>query len=255
MSRPRLFLTAELPVGSPCLLPLSLEDSKHVGRVLRVAPGEELDVVAPSGAAWRVRVSNVSRTGVSAEPLEQLPPPWRPSITLIQGVAKGEKMDSIVRQAVEVGAVAIVPVVTSRTVVRLDATKRLDKGQRWRRVAESAAKQAGREAVPPVADPVDFDDAVARLGSYDATIVLWEDAAGTLLSSAVRPLFARDREASVALVIGPEGGLSADEVARLESVGTITATLGPSIMRTETAAIVALGIAVSSALEMDAGAR
>jgi len=130
MSRARFFMTKELPAAASFAIPLSDEDAKHASRVLRVSPGEELEVVAPSGATWLVSVLDVTREAVIAGAARPLPPVWHPRVTLFQGVAKGEKMDAIVRQAVEVGASEIVPVVTSRTVVRLDERKRIERGER-----------------------------------------------------------------------------------------------------------------------------
>jgi len=250
MSRARFFLTGEPDFGgaTAVALPLSAQDLRHASRVLRIGPGEEIDVVAPSGAAWRVHVTEVAGDAVLASPLDRLAQVLHPRITLFQGVAKGDKMDTIVRQAVEVGAAEIVPVTTSRTVVRLDERKRSERGERWRRVAEAAAKQARRDAVPAVIDPVGFSEAVALLGGYDAAFVLWEDHTGRLLSAALRTVDMCETS-RVALFVGPEGGLAADEVSQLEAAGAVTVSLGPSILRTETAAVVALGLAVAVAGE------
>jgi len=250
MSRARFFLTDEPAFAQEArvALPLSAADARHAARVLRIAAGEEIDVVAPSGTGWRVRVTEVDGDGVVGWPVERLPQVSYPRITLFQGVAKGDKMDTIVRQAVEVGAAQVVPVMTARTVVRLDQSKRAERGTRWRRVAEAAAKQARREAVPHISDPVGMSEALGLLGDNDVALVLWEDHEGRLLSSALRTLV-KSPTARIALFVGPEGGLAADEVALLESAGAVTVTLGPSILRTETAAVVALGLAVAAATE------
>ncbi len=250
MSRARFFLTGEPEfdeaVDSP--LPLTTADARHAARVLRIDTGEHIDVVAPSGRGWRVEVTDVVDGSIRGRVVEPLPAAHRASITLFQGVAKGEKMDSIVRQAVEVGAVAVVPVMTSRTIVRLDPRKRAERGERWRRIAESAAKQARRETVPAVSDPVDLAEAVALLGGYDRVLVLWEDRVGHHILPELREAFANPR-VRLALFVGPEGGLSVDEVSSLESLGARSVSLGPSVLRTETAAVVALGLAAAVGLE------
>lgn len=251
MSRSRFFLSAELDEGSPVRLSLSDEDLHHAVRVLRLAPGEEIDVVAPSGAAWRTRVVESSGDGVLVDRIEPVAASWHPKVGLFQGVAKGEKMDTIVRQAVEVGALEIVPVLTSRSVVRFDKEKADAKVQRWRRVARSAAEQARRESVPDVADPVTFPEALERLRTYDGTLVLWEDHRGRLLSAAART-WVDTPDARIALFVGPEGGLSAEEIEALVSEGALVTSLGPSILRTETAAIVALGLAMAAMQEAGA---
>lgn len=243
MSLHRFFLTGPLPTTAVEPLPLSDADSRHAASVLRITPGEEIEVVEPGGQAWRVRVTLAGARAMHAERIEALATHERPDVTLFQGVAKGEKMDGVVRQAVEVGAEAIVPVFTSRTVVRLVGRKALERTERWRRVAASAAKQAHRERVPGVADPVDLRRALELLRAFDCAIVLWEEHEGCGISQALASC-ALDPGARIALVVGPEGGLSAEEVSALREAGAVTASLGPDILRTETAAVVALALAI-----------
>lgn len=242
MSAHRFFLTAPLDaeVGHRAQLPLAAEDLHHAADVLRIKPGEEIEVVEPdASAAWRVRVAALSRTAASGEVLEVLERVYQPRVTLVQGIAKGEKMDAIVRQAVEVGADKIVPVLTSRSVVRLDGRKRAERGERWRRIAKSAAEQAHRFEVPEVDDPAPLVDVVPLLAGYDEVLVAWEDATGAGIAAATHAVAARP-DVRVALVVGPEGGLAAEEVAALERIGATTVSLGSTILRTETAALVAL---------------
>jgi 16S rRNA (uracil1498-N3)-methyltransferase len=243
----RFFLAGPLPnvPGEP--LPLSLDDAHHAVRVLRVRPGELIEVVEPTGGALRAEVVSADDAGVVATVLGPVEvESWAlPNVTLFQGVAKGDKMDDIVRQAVEVGAEAIVPVMTARTIVRLDADKRLARGERWQRIAKSAAEQAKRASVPRVAAPVSLAEALGLLSGYDRTVVLWEDSCDAGLAETLADL--RDQaDARVALVVGPEGGLGAEEVSLLRERGAVVATLGPSVMRTETAAVVALALAIAA---------
>jgi 16S rRNA (uracil1498-N3)-methyltransferase len=192
-----------------------------------------------------VRVTQAGAAGVWATTVEELAAAAQPHVTLFQGVAKGEKMDSIVRQAVEIGAEQIVPVLTSRSVVQLDARKRSLRTERWRRVAEAAAKQAKRSAIPDVAEAVKLRDAIGMLADFDGAVVLWEECEGPGIEAAVTRC-AREPNSRIALIVGPEGGLSAEEVDALGAIGAIPATLGPTILRTETAAVVALALAISA---------
>ncbi|HET6352290.1 MAG TPA: 16S rRNA (uracil(1498)-N(3))-methyltransferase [Coriobacteriia bacterium] len=244
MSAPRFFLTDALPKGEGAVVaPLAAEDLHHARSVLRIAAGEEVELIEPGGGGWRTRVTAVSADCLEVEPLEQLELRFHPRITLVQGVAKGEKMDAIVRQAVEVGAVEIVPVFFERSVVKLDAKKRADRGTRWRRIAKSAAEQSHRDSVPVVHDPATLEEALPIIAAHDGVIVVWEEARGQGLAAGVAS-WATEPGVRVALVVGPEGGLSATEVARLEELGAVPVTLGATILRTETAAIVALALAV-----------
>jgi 16S rRNA (uracil1498-N3)-methyltransferase len=245
MSAHRFFLTGPLARDDARLLPLSESDAHHAVNVLRLRAGEVIDVVEPDTHVWRVRVEETGPDGVRASVIEPVALAPQPRVTLFQGVAKGEKMDLIVRQAVEVGAEQIVPVLTARSVVQLDARKRSLRTERWRRVAEAAAKQAKRVVIPRIADAVNLRDALPMLSDYDAVIVLWEECVDVGIEAAIGAR-ASSEDARIALVVGPEGGLSAEEVESLRTIGAISATLGPSILRTETAAVVALALAVSA---------
>jgi 16S rRNA (uracil1498-N3)-methyltransferase len=245
MSAHRFFLTEPLAAGAESLFALSAADVHHAVDVLRLRVGEQIDVVEPGARVWRVAVTQLGADGVRGSVLREIPVVASPHVTLFQGVAKGEKMEAIVRQATEVGAERIVPVLTARSVVQLDARKRVDRGERWRRVAQAAAKQAKRTSVPGVADPITLSEAGGELAGYDGIIVVWEECPGTGpgIDAAVRSI-APGPDSRIAIVVGPEGGLTAEEVEALQALGAVSATLGPTILRTETAAVVALSLAV-----------
>jgi 16S rRNA (uracil1498-N3)-methyltransferase len=245
MSAHRFFLIAELRQGGVHTLPLAEADVHHAADVLRLREGETIEVVGPDSRVWTVKVAAATRAGVRGEVQAEIAVDALPRVTLFQGVAKGDKMDDIVRQAVEVGAEAIVPILTARCVVQLDARKRASRGERWRRVAEAAAKQSKRVVVPEVLDPVRLRDALPLLADFDAAVVLWEESRGSGLREALCGCV-ESSDARVAVIVGPEGGLAAEEVSALEAVGVTTASLGPTIMRTETAAVVAVALAIEA---------
>lgn len=249
MSPHRFFLTEPWAQNDADLLPLSADDLHHAVRVVRIAAGEEFEVVEPDGVGvWKVEAISATSAGIRARRIERIGPlaggPPTPHIALFQGVAKGDKMDGIVRQAVELGVSEVVGVLTSRTVVRLDEGKREQRGIRWRRIAKSAAEQSRRASVPHIADPVEFAEALSLLAAYDGVVVLWEDHSGQGIAEALAPWLG-DSSARIALMVGPEGGLSAEEVAALvDATGARVVSLGPTILRTETAALVALALAL-----------
>lgn len=246
MSRHRFFLSGPLTaphVGAVVVAPLTAEDTRHAIKALRLRVAEEIDLVEPEGAVWRTSVSGVGGDSLTVEVLERLAVPQEPDVTLIFGVLKGSKNDDVVEGAVEVGVTAMQPVQFERSIVRLDAAKSAERGDRWRRVALAAAKQSKRARVPAVADPVDVVDLVELLSAYDAALVAWEDADGAGIATRLTHL-ALSADARVAVVVGPEGGLSADEVSILQAAGALTCTLGPTILRAETAGVVATALVV-----------
>lgn len=240
MSAHRFFLTGPLPEGGE--LPLSAEDAHHLRTVLRLTEGDEIVVVGTDARAALVRLTGVS-ADITAERIADVPAPFLPHVTLIQGVCKGEKMDLVVRQATELGVERVVPMQTSRGVVRLDAHKREQRRERWQRIASEAAKQSQQVRVPvvaPVTDLVDIEDALAGTGHI---LVCWEETSGTGIAAA---LDARAAAASdtVAVIVGPEGGFSAEEVDTLVAYGAVPVTLGETVLRTETAGTVAAALAI-----------
>ncbi len=167
------------------------------------------------------------------------------AITLAQSVPKGDKMDAIVRAATELGVARVVPIVTARTIVRLDDARASDRVRRWRRVAIEATKQCGRAVVPEVEPPRRLVDFVASAGADGLRLCLWEGATRAL--GAV--LDAGERSPVLATVlIGPEGGFAEEEVGLVSTHGFVLASLGPRVLRTETA-----GPAVIAALQLRFG--
>lgn len=252
MSRHRFFLEDELPaaIGAEAVLvPLSAGDLHHAVAVLRVRAGEELDLVTPAGRVWRVSVRSATPEALTAHVADEMLDPGAlaaPRVTLVFGVAKGSKNDDIIEGAVEVGVAQVLPVLTARSIVKLDAEKRAERGDRWRRVALASAKQSRRASVPDVRDPVMLSEVVPLLECYDLVLVAWEEASAgsrgvreAITSSGGLPTAAR-----VAVVVGPEGGLAQEEIAVLDRVGAVTVTLGSTILRAETAAVVAAALVI-----------
>lgn len=249
MSLPHFFLDDQVLADEgdgPFPLRLAPDDAKHA-RVLRLSPGEhvavvdaardyfECEIVAFDDAVPLVRVAQ--RFGAAEE---------GPSVLLVQGLAKGDKMEMVVRHATEVGVAGFVPLACERSVVKLDARKAAAKTERWRSIAKSAAMQSGRRDVPEVAEPVALEDACVLLAGATTVLVCWEEAPGTAF---IEDALARGLaicgtpalNARVAVVVGPEGGLTAREVDALLACNPRASlvTLGSTILRTETAGIVA----------------
>lgn len=235
----------ELEAESCFALRLSPEDAKHA-RVLRLEPGEHLSVVDAAHDYFECEVVSTDGDIVVRIAQKLDAPEDGPTVVLAQGLAKGDKMDDIVRHATEVGVSGFVPLACSRSVVKFDAKKAAAKTQRWQTIARSAAMQAGRTLVPEVSEPVSIAQAADLFAEATAVLVCWEECPATstiasALGSAFEECGVRDvRDARIVVVVGPEGGLSASEVEALTAGRRAwPVTLGPSILRTETAGVVA----------------
>ena len=216
------------------------DETRHLVRVLRLGPGDVVTAADGRGRAWEVRIVTLGDTATGAIVGAVSPAAESPvAISLVQGVPKGDRMETIVRATTELGVARILPALTERTVVRLDAARWRDRARRWQRVAREATKQCGRAVVPAVEAPKTLAEWIASDEPADLRLCLWE-VEGEPLRRVLERLGDRARSATV--IVGPEGGLTRDEVARAGAAGYVPVTLGGRILRTETAgpAIVAL---------------
>ncbi|MDR7556157.1 MAG: RsmE family RNA methyltransferase [Armatimonadota bacterium] len=224
---PRRFYVAPGSLPAP-LITFGPREAHHIARVLRLRPGTRIVVF---DGACEVDAELVSTTGgvVTARPLGPVRPIVRPvALTLLQGLPRGPKMDVIVRMATELGVAAIRPVLTTRAAPEPGAAR----VERWRRIAREAARQCGRGDVPAVEAPAPLAQALAALGPVDLLVVPWERARRPLGAVVAGRAFA-----AAAVLVGPEGGLAADEVAAAEAAGGEAVSLGPLVLRTETAGL------------------
>ena len=224
------------------------DESRHLARVLRLRAGDTVVAADGTGREYTVRLETVGdeATGtVLAVGANEHESPVR--ITLLQSVPKGDKMESIVRASTELGVARIVPVLTARTIVTLDAGRWRERARRWQRIAKEAAKQCGRAVVPAVDVPRLLGE-VLELGEVaDLRLCLWEGARGAAAGQGEGPprLLGKTLAASlpptlpggsrIALLIGPEGGLALEEVENARARGWAIVGAGPRILRTETA--------------------
>lgn len=231
-------------------LMVSGDDLKHL-RVLRVEPGEHVAVVDASSDYFECEFVDLSGELPLVRICGHLDAPLRPKVTLVQGLAKGDKMDEVIRHATELGVSAFMPLQAKRSVMKVDQKKLPKKLARWRAIAKSAAQQSGQPFVPEVLEPVSAPQAAKNLAGATCILVCWEEAPSVLgmgdaLSDALSHAGVASCEAHVAVVVGPEGGLTEDEVSSFVDgcSGGRLVSLGPSILRTETAGIVAPALAL-----------
>jgi 16S rRNA (uracil1498-N3)-methyltransferase len=230
----RVYVEEKLAAGKSCVVEGSA--ANHIMRVLRLRDGDALTLFDGHGGEYSARIAAFRRDSVQVEVQEHrdVERESRLDLTLAQGISRGERMDWVMQKATELGVTRIVPVITERTVVKLDERQSARKVEHWRAIVIAACEQSGRNRVPEVTTPCAFHE------------VLREDArAGRkLLLSPIGSLNARDLAltGSATLLVGPEGGLSPDEHDLAIGAGFEQVRMGPRILRTETAAIAALTI-------------
>ncbi len=248
------------------------EDLHHLGKVLRGRPGMEIDI--SDGDCWEYKtvleeltedcatLKIIDKQKFATEPVTR--------VTLYQGIPKAAKMETVIQKTVEMGVDTIVPVFMERTVVveKGNFGKKLD---RWQKISAEAVKQCKRGIIPRVTESYDFDRMLAELADYDMVICPYENEEGLTIKDYLRgaaaagksgrdvppdgPAAGQEGDKSAAasscpapqarrigLIIGPEGGFSDGEVARLKAAGAATVTLGKTILRTETAGLAALAM-------------
>lgn len=211
-------------------------DAAHIAKSLRMKPGEALVVCDTRGYDYYCKISAVSPGAVALAVEEKRKTASEPSIftTLFVCLPKGDKMDGIIKQAVELGVCEIVPVLSSRCVARPDAQAAEKKRLRYQKIAAEAAGQSGRGILPAVCPFVTLKAAAAALKQYDHALFFYE--AGGAPVDAL-PFTAGEK---IALLTGCEGGFAAAEAALLQNSGAKAVTLGPRILRAETAPAAAL---------------
>ncbi len=229
----------DAPMAPDALIDLPEATAGHLLRVLRLGEGDACVLFNGDGADYHAVLQQVGKRGASARIVERRAlrneSPLR--VTLAQAVARGEKMDWILQKATELGVAAIAPIVTERTEVRLDGERSEKRLAHWRGVIASACEQSGRARLPTLSPPTALATYAAGLGA-DCKLLLDPEADAGIDRLPLRG------DSTVALVVGPEGGLSERDLAALRAAGFQSVRLGPRILRTETA-----GLAVIAALQ------
>ena len=223
---------------------ISGQDAKHLAKVLRLQAGERVKVLDGSGKAYLVNLLTVGQSeviGMIEKVEDHLDMESPIKVNLIQGLPKQGKMELIVQKCTELGVHAIYPVETERTVVKLADNKGRDKADRWQKVAVEAVKQCGRSKVPQIAEPRSLKALLRNLPQDKPLLLLWEGERTQGLKKQLTDwIESRRIPEELFVLIGPEGGFSQDEVSFIQQQGGQTVTIGPRILRTETAGMAVL---------------
>lgn len=234
MRIPRIFTDSPLAVGSQC----QLDDNaaNHVGRVLRMQAGQALLLFNGDGQDYHATITEAGKKHVLVAVTEaaenETESPLR--VVLAQTLSKGDRMDYAVQKAVEMGVSEIVPLTTERCDVKLKGDREDKRLRHWQQVAISAAEQCGRARVPEIQPVMTVQQWLEHARACDLRLVLHH--------RTERSLNTLEKPSSIALMIGPEGGLTAEEIALAEDNGFLPVALGPRVLRTETAPVAAIAL-------------
>ena len=236
---PRFFVAKGNILGNSILI--VGDDVNHIKNVLRCRIGDKLIVCDGERNDYTVEIAGfekdcvrtiiIEHAGNAAEP--------RTDITLFQCIPKHDKLDFIIQKGIELGVNRIVPVISERTIIKIEnEADRAKKASRWRKIALEAAKQCDRGIIPEISLPISLGNAFNNAGSYDLCIIPYEKDRGNRLKFHIN----KGSGGKIALFIGPEGGFTETEIQTAQKSGISPVTLGPRILRTETAAIAVLSI-------------
>ena len=234
----RIFLSPQQFQGETALI--SGSDHLHLARVMRARVGESVLLLDGQGGAFRATVETIGKSETTAriaEAVVMLPEP-PVFLTVAQSLSKGDKFEQVIQHGTEAGASAFVPVRAERSVADIPAAKVAERLARWRQIAKGAAEQSGRSIIPIISEPVTLRQCFAQAEKESMSAVLLHPADD---SRALRSLLTGEKfPARFLLAIGPEGGWSAGEVLAAQMANIPCAGLGPRILRTETAALIAI---------------
>lgn len=237
---PRFFVDPS-QVRGDCIV-IQGNDVNHIRNVLRMRPGDELSLSDGRGTDYFCRIRSMEREEIclsienSWKSYVELPV----KLYLFQGLPKGDKMELIIQKAVELGIYEIIPVRTSRVIVKLDEKKESKKIARWQQIAESGAKQSGRGMIPEVKPVMGLTEALTYAKCLDGVLIPYEKAEGIKKTREI--IAGLKGRKSVGIFIGPEGGFDEAEVKAAMAAGAMPVTLGKRILRTETAGLTMLSI-------------
>lgn len=234
MRVPRIYTRSSLSEG--CATELDENAALHVGRVLRMQPGQELLLFNGDGNDYPATITSASKKQVEVQVEAPAANATESSLDIVLGqtLSKGDRMDYAVQKAVEMGVSRIVPLTTERCDVKLKGDREEKRLRHWQSVAISAAEQCGRARVPEILPVMTLAEWFKHTADCDLRLVLHH--------RTEQSLDTMNKPARVALMIGPEGGLSAEEITAAENAGFLPVALGPRVLRTETAPIAAMAL-------------
>lgn len=235
------YIEATGQIGESCRLPK--DEAKHAARVLRLRAGDIICAMDGHGARFEAEIESVDVDEVSVRLLAEMDSHEAPvRVTLYQGVPKADKLELITQKITELGAFALVPVKMERCVVKLDEKDGIKRCERLSKIAYEATKQCRRATMLSIVPPQTWKQSLALMQRHDLVIVPWEEVQGCRMKDM---LSAHPEAVDIGIVIGPEGGMSAKEIEAMRAISAQPITLGPRILRAETAAVVSVAMTMT----------
>lgn len=209
-------------------------DAQHIGKVLRLNVGDEITICDGAGNDYQAKISRIEKNEVQSRIISRCKADTEPKlrVVLYQGIPKAAKMDFVIQKAVELGVAEIVPVMTKRSVVKLDAKGAKGKVERWNKIAAEASKQCNRAVIPEVAPVMNLKEALSHMQQMDLKLIPYEAEEKTGLRDVLEQ---HGQAENIGILIGPEGGFDQMEVETAREAGLLPVRLGRRILRTETA--------------------
>ena len=226
------------------------QDVRHIRDVLRLDYNALIDICNKEGIDYECTIEEINKENIVAKILTQSFSASEPKtkVILFQSLIKGDKIEWVIQKSIEIGVSKIIPMQTTFCVSKMDKSKKTDgKINRWNKIAQSAAKQSGRGIIPEVTSPVTFNKAVELCKEMDLGLIAYEKEDQKNLRSQLQGQAGK----TIGVLIGPEGGFSKEEIQKAEEAGIKAITLGPRILRSETASITLVSNILYELGEMD----
>jgi 16S rRNA (uracil1498-N3)-methyltransferase len=238
---PRFFITDKAITGE--VVEITGSDFNHISHSLRLKKGDLITVSTGDGQDYQIKLVDFLADRITGKVIKKEKNSNEPGlkITLGQAIPKKNNLKLVIEKATEIGVNSIIPLITERTIVKLDDNRQKKRVERWQRIAEEAAKQSGRGIIPEIREILTLRELTGIKDDYDLIIIFWEEEKANFLKDTLDQI--KDKEIErVLLIIGPEGGFAEEEVKIIKDMGGYVCSLGPRILRTETAGIVVLTI-------------
>ena len=215
-------------------------DFNHISNVLRLKVGEQITIGnMDTGENYLCEILKFDKEKVTTKIIEKLKEQKeiKLEIHILQGIPKSDKMELIIQKSVELGVSKIIPIQMDRSIVKLNEKDEKKKNERWNKIAESAAKQCERDIIPEVSMSIKTDNIETIKNDYDIIIVAYEKEKNNTIKDVLKEIKKKNKPAKIAIIIGPEGGISDREIQLLENMDAKIVTIGKRILRTETVAL------------------